>query len=138
MRADRELTKRAGLAICGLAVLVMGGCIFAAAGAGAGGGIYYSGRGVESIVTSPVDRTYSAAEQAFAQLGIRQTKTSTEQAGASDRREINGASADREVTVTLLTEGSGTKIQVVARKSAVTWDKDFARTILARIVALAG
>lgn len=138
MRADRERAKRAGLAVCGLAVLVMAGCIVAAAGAGAGGGIYYSGRGVESIVTTPVDRTYSAAEQAFAQLGIRQTKTSTEQAGASDRREINGASADREVTVTLLTEGTGTKIQVVARKSAVTWDKDFARTILARIVALAG
>ena len=82
MRADRERTKRAGPAVLGLAVLAMGGCVFAAAGAGAGGGIYYSGRGVESIVTTPVDRTYSAAEQAFAQLGIHQTKTSTEQEGA--------------------------------------------------------
>jgi len=138
MSADRARTKRAGLVALGLAVLVMGGCIFAAAGAGAGGGIYYSGRGVESIVTTPVERTYSAAEQAFEQLGIQRTNTSTEQEGASDRREINGASADREVTVTLRTEGSGTKIQVVARTSAVTWDKDFARTILARIVALSG
>ena len=138
MSAVRERTKRAGPAALGLAVLVMGGCVFAAAGAGAGGGIYYSGRGVESIVTTPVDRTYSAAEQALDQLGIQRTKTSAEQEGASDRREIDGASADREVTVTLLTEGSGTKIQVVARKSAVTWDKDLARAILARIVALTG
>src|SRR5512135_1144769 len=138
MSADRERAKRAGLAALGLALLGMGGCVVAAAGAGAGGGIYYSGRGVESVVTTPVDRTYSAAEQAFAQLGIHQTKTSAEQEGALDRREINGASADREVTVTLVTEGSGTKVQVVARKSAVTWDKDLARTILARIVALTG
>lgn len=138
MSAGRERTRRAGPAILGLAVLVMSGCVFAAAGAGAGGGIYYSGRGVESIVTTPVERTYSAAQQAFEQLGIQQTKTSTEQEGGSDRREINGAGADREVTVTLRTEGSGTKIQVVARKSPVTWDKAFARAILARIVALAG
>jgi hypothetical protein len=129
---------KVGLVTLGLAVLATSGCLFAAAGAGAGGGIYYSGRGVESIVTTPVERTYSAAEQAFEQLGIQRTKTSAEQEGASDRREINGASADREVTVTLRTEGSGTKIQVVARTSAVTWDKDFARTILARIVALTG
>jgi hypothetical protein len=71
------------------------------------------GRGVESIATTSVDRTYSAAEQAFAQLGIQRTKMSAEQEGASDRREISGASPDREVTVTLHSEGSGTKIQVV-------------------------
>ena len=129
---------KVGLVTLGLAVLATSGCLFAAAGAGAGGGIYYSGRGVESIVTTPVERTYSAAERAFEQLGIQQTKTSAEQEGATDRREINGAASDREVTVTLRTEGSGTKIQVVARTSAVTWDKDFARTILARIVALTG
>lgn len=138
MSADRERTRRAGLAVLGLAVLVMGGCIFAAAGAGAGGGIYYSGRGVESHVTTPVDRTYSAAEQAFEQLGIQQTKTSAEQEGVTDKRQIIGASNDRDVTVTLQSEGGGTHIQVVAKKSAVTWDEDFARTILERIVALTG
>lgn len=118
--------------------LLTAACVFAAAGAGAGGGIYYKGRGVESLVTAPVDQTYSAAEHALAQLGIRRTKTRAEQEGGTDRRELRGAGAEREVTVTLRTETGGTRIQVVARKSAVTWDKEFARTILARIVALSG
>jgi uncharacterized protein DUF3568 len=138
MSISRKALTRLVVTALTLSVGTTAGCLFAAAGAGAGGGIYYQGRGVESLVTSPVDRTYSAAEQAFAQLGIQRTKTSVEQEGATDRREINGAGADREVTVTLRTESGGTRIQVVARKSAVTWDKDFARTVLARIVALSG
>ena len=34
--------------------------------------------------------------------------------------------------------GDGAHVEVVARKSAVTWDKEFARNMLERIVALAG
>jgi hypothetical protein len=69
-------------------------------------------------------------------MGINQKKTSTAQEGEKDKREIDGATADRDVTVTIQTEGPGSRVQVVVRKSAVTWDKDFARTILQRIVAL--
>jgi hypothetical protein len=116
--------------------LALGGCLFAAAGAGAGGGIYFNDRGVGSVVTAPVAKTSSAAQQAFQEMGIDQKKTSTEQEGAKDKREIDGSTADRDVSVTIQTEGTGSRIQVVVRKSAVTWDKDFARTILQRIVAL--
>jgi len=116
--------------------LALGGCLFAAAGAGAGGGIYFFDRGVGSVVTAPVAKASSATQQTFQEMGINQKKTSTEQQGDKDKREIDGATADRDVTVTIQTEGTGSRIQVVARKSAVTWDKDFARTILQRIVAL--
>jgi hypothetical protein len=34
----------------------------------------------------------------------------------------------------LKTEGSSTRVEVVASKSAVTWDKDMAKNILQRIV----
>lgn len=116
--------------------LAASGCLFAAAGAGAGGGIYFNDRGVGSVVTAPVARASSATEQAFQEMGISQKKTSTTQEGTQDKREIEGSTSDRDVTVSIQTEGSGSRINVVARKSAVTWDKDFARTILQRIVKL--
>ena len=116
--------------------LALGGCLVAAAGAGAGGGIYFNDRGVGSVVTAPVAKASSATEQTFQEMGINQKKTSAEQEGEKDKREIDGSTADRDVTVTIQTEGTGSRIQVVVRKSAVTWDKDFARTILQRIVAL--
>ena len=116
--------------------LAAGGCLFAAAGAGAGGGIYFFDRGVGSVVTAPVAKASSATQQTFQEMGINQKKTSTEQEGEKDKREIDGSTADRDVSVTIQTEGTGSRVQVIVRKSAVTWDKDFARTILQRIVAL--
>ncbi len=116
--------------------LAAGGCLFAAAGAGAGGGIYFSDRGVGSVVTAPVTKASSATEQAFQEMGISQKKSSTTQEGTTDKREIQGSTSERDVTVSIQTEGTGSRISVVARKSAVTWDKDFARRILQRIVAL--
>ena len=124
--------------LAAVAVLITTGCVVAAAGAGAGGGVYFTQRGVESLVAAPVDRASAATEQAFQQLGIRQTKTAVEKQEGQDKREIDGAATDREVAVTLTSAAQGsTRVQVVAKKSAVTWDKDFARSILEKIVALA-
>src|ERR1051325_11695580 len=89
-----------------VAVLSSTGCFLAAAGAGAGGGIYFTQRGVESVVAAPVERASAATEQTFRQLGIRQTKTAAEQEGGQDKREIEGATTDREVAVTLTSENS--------------------------------
>jgi len=123
--------------VVAIAVFASTGCFLAAAGAGAGGGIYFTQRGVESVVAAPVERASAATEQTFRQLEIRQTKTAAEQEVGQDKREIGGATTDREITVTLTSAAQGsTRVQVVARKSAVTWDKDFARTILEKIVAL--
>ena len=121
-----------------VAVLITTGCVVAAAGAGAGGGVYFTQRGVESLVAAPVDRASAATEQAFHELGIRQTKTAVEKVESQNKREIDGAATDREVAVTLTSAAQGsTRVQVVAKKSAVTCDKDFARSILEKIVSLA-
>jgi hypothetical protein len=121
-------------AACGLGIA---GCVVAAAGAGAGGGIYFTQRGVESVVPASLDRTYDATQQAFQQLHVRETKTTAERGGGEEKREVEGAASAREVTVTLTSEGKGsTRVQVIAKKSAVTWDKDFARRLLETIVAL--
>src|SRR5437867_2907798 len=122
-------------AAAGLAAL-SAGCVVAAAGAGAGGGIYFTQRGVESVVPASVERTAAATKQAFDQLRIRQTKVETAQDAAGERREIEGTADDRDIAVTLKPEGtSSTRVQVVAKKSAVTWDKYFARAVLDKIVA---
>jgi uncharacterized protein DUF3568 len=121
------------LALVGL-TLASSGCFLAAAGAGAGGAIYVTDRGAEAQVATPVARTLEAARSAFQEYGIAETKSSTEQDGGIEKRSLEGKTSDREVEVDLRTEGSGTHVGVVVKKSAVTWDKDFAKRILNKIV----
>ena len=118
------------------AALLLAGCVVAAAGAGAGGGIYLTQRGVESVVPVTVERAATATGQAFDQLKIRQTKSQVEQGDDGEKREIEGTAGDREVSITLKVDGNNaTRVQVVVKRSAVTWDKDFARSVLDKIVA---
>lgn len=117
---------------------MLAGCVVAAAGAGAGGGIYLTQRGVESVVPVTVDRAASATDKAFADLKIRRTQLKTEQGDqyGPQKEEVQGTAEDRDISVTLNFESpNSTRVQVVAKKSAVTWDKDYARTILDKIVA---
>ncbi|HEV8356372.1 MAG TPA: DUF3568 family protein [Gemmatimonadales bacterium] len=114
-----------------------GGCILAAAGAGAGGAVYVGDRGVESVVAAPVDRVYEASRQAFKDLGIAETKTSSEQDGGVEKRTLAGTSTDRKVTASLRSQGTGTHVEVVVEKTAVTWDKKFAKRVMEKVVALA-
>jgi len=136
MQWRRLLARLPRWAVAAAAGLVLTGCVVAAAGAGAGGGIYLTQRGVESVVPVPVDRAATATRQAFDQLKIRQTKSQIEQGEQGEGRQVEGTAGDREISVSLKTEtGSSTRVQVVAKKSAVTWDKDFARAVLDHIVA---
>ncbi|HEY9382973.1 MAG TPA: DUF3568 family protein [Gemmatimonadales bacterium] len=125
--------RLAAIALLGT-VVSAGGCFLAAAGAGAGGAIYVTERGVEAQVASPVARTLDATRQAFQEYGITETKSSNEQDGSVEKRSLEGKTSDREVEVDLRSEGSGTHVAVVVKKSMVTWDKDFAKRILNKIV----
>jgi hypothetical protein len=123
-------------AAAGSGTLFLTSCLLAAAGAGAGGAIYFTERGAESIVPVSVERAASATRKAFDELTVRQTSSATEQRQDGEQREIDGAAGARDVSVTLKAQGkNSTRVQVVAKTSAVTWDKDFARTILDKIVA---
>jgi len=134
MRRSSTTLRSQAAASC--AALLLGGCVVAAAGAGAGGGIYFTQRGVESVVPVTVERAATATNQAFGALKIRQTKSQAEQEDDGEKRAIEGAAGDREVNVTLKVEGkNSTRVQVVAKRTAVTWDKDFARSVLDKIVA---
>ena len=134
MRRSSTTLRSQAAASC--AALLLGGCVVAAAGAGAGGGIYFTQRGVESVVPVTVERAATATNQAFGALKIRQMKSQAEQEDDGEKRAIEGAAGDREVNVTLKVEGkNSTRVQVVAKRTAVTWDKDFARSVLDKIVA---
>jgi hypothetical protein len=122
-----------GMLALALALVTSSGCVAAAAG-GLGAGIYYSDRGAESLVVAPIDKVFGAAQQTFQELGITETKSSSETGDNSTQRQLKGTGNDRDVTVTLKTEGSSTRVEVVASKSAVTWDKDLAKSILEKIV----
>jgi len=98
--------------------------------------MYLTQRGVESVVPVSVDRAATATTRAFDELKIHQTKSATEQEADGEQREVEGTAGDREISVTIKAEQTNSsRVQVVAKKSAVTWDKDYARTILDRIVA---
>jgi len=110
------------------------GCILAAAGAGAGSGVYLTSRGVQSVVPSSIDLVASATERAFTGLGIDRTGLEVDDEKGRRIYRGNGAGGDTDVVVTLAVEKSGsTKVEVTARKNAVKWDKDYASTIIERI-----
>jgi len=118
---------------CG--ALASGGCVAAAAGAGAAGAIYVIDRGVETSLLATVPTVEASARRVFGEMGIKETKTGTTQEGGGEKRVLEGTLDDREISVNIETAGTGSKVVVVARKTAVTWDKDLARSILERIVA---
>ena len=114
------------------------GCVVAAAGAGAAAAVHLSDRGAETLISADVPKTEAAARKAFTDLGISETKTRSESSGDSEKRILDGTSPDREITVTISKDGDRSKVEVVARKSAVTWDKDYAREIIQKIISNAG
>lgn len=114
----------------------LSGCLLAAAGAGAGGAIYVTERGAEAQLAAPVPQAFEASRQVFQELSITETRTTTEQStGGGEKRVLQGKTADRDVDVSIQTAGTGSRVEVVAKKSAVTWDKDFAKDVLNKIVA---
>ncbi len=120
----------------GLALIAVQACIVAAAGAGAAAGIHVTSRGVEASLEPNLNRVATAVQATFRDLGIRQTGESSTQSGAE--REFKGEVEDLEVTVTLRAREGRTDVEVVARRSVASWDKDYAREVLGRIIQRTG
>ena len=125
--------RQAAVAV-GLAAGAVGaGACAAAAVAGAAGAIYATTRGVESLVASPIDRVVSSSESVMKDLGIVQDATSSDNGGA--KRELKGKHGDLDVTIQMEQQDTATtKVEVYARKNLAEWDKDYARTVLDKII----
>lgn len=116
-----------------VAAMLLGGCLAVAAGAGAAGAIAWTNRGASSTVASPIDQVYARSTSAFQQSGVTQTGQSTKESGAE--RTLTGTKGDLEVVVDMKrATDSTTDVEVTAQRSPVEWDKDFARSVLERIV----
>lgn len=116
-----------------LAAGSLSGCLLAAAGAGAAGAVAYNKRGAQSDLAVSVDSAFTRASNAFSALMITETGRSTDDSGAT--RRLTGKQGVIDVTVEMKrSTATVTKIEVVARESAVDYDPDFAKTVLNRIL----
>lgn len=129
-------SRRPLLALLAAAAL-SSGCLLAAGGAAAGGGIYYTSRGAEAVLHGDVPAVTEAAREAFGTLGVADNGYRDSDEG--ERREVYGETDDGDVTVTLSprTENA-TKVEVRVKTSAITWDKEMARSILEEIRTIRG
>lgn len=116
-----------------LSSLLLGGCLLAAAGAGAGGGIYLTSRGAETKVDMTVPQLAQRTEAEFRARNIAIQSSKVEKGG--DEREYTGKAGDLDVTVKLKRENpTRSKIEVSARRNLATWDKGYAQDLLAKII----
>lgn len=125
--------RQVGLAMALAATAGVGtGCV-AAAAAGAAGAVYATTRGVGSLVAQPIDKVVTTSESVMKSMSITQTGSSSDDGGAS--RELKGTHGDLDITVHMDRQDSATtKVEVYARKNLAEWDKDYARSVLEKIV----
>ncbi len=128
-RFSRPVTLSAIL----ISIAVLSGCFAAAAGAGAGAGIYLTSRGASSIVQGSVAQVAERTDAAFSAMGIEPVSRTVKEDGSEVT--IEGKTDELEVTVEIEREDSGTSnVQTAARRNLVQWDKEFARSLLERII----
>jgi hypothetical protein len=126
-------TKWARLALTAALLAPAGGCVAAAAGAGAGSAIYLTSRGASSTVKGSVSDVAARTRSVLDGEGITITETKTESEG--DERSFKGTKGDLDVSVDLKRDTpSTTKTEVSARKNLAEWDKDYAKVLLNKIV----
>jgi hypothetical protein len=121
-------------AIIVAAVLPAAGCAAAVVGgAGAATGVYLTSRGAESLAPGSVDQVARRTKTVMNEMDIVLDAQSSEQQGA--KREFKGKKGDLDVTVRLESQSTKTtKVEASARKNLAEWDKDFAQTLVSRIV----
>ncbi len=131
MKGTNMRRARAALLLAALAVAP--GCAAAAlAGAGAATGIHMTGNSAESPVQGSLADVDRRTQAVLAEMGIQVDERKQEPSGF----EYKGSARGMEIRVELdAAQGGTTQVKASARKNAVEWDNDFARDIVARIVA---
>jgi len=125
--------RRLGGPLIALAVAALtSGCLLFAGGAAAGSGIYLTTRGAEAVVHGDVEAVSEAARGALAELDV--DYQGFRDADDGESRDIFGSTEDADVTVAIHRRtDNATRVEVRVKTSAVTWDKEMARTILQEI-----
>ena len=121
----------------GAAVVAGQACTPAAVGAGAGAGAagvaYFTSRGAKAVVKGSPDHLEKASSETLSQKAIPITDQKIENGGA--HRELKGVNAGMDITVTIdRRDDSTSEVEVSVRKNAVTWDKQYAESLLNAII----
>ena len=119
------------MAVLASGIASAGGCLAAAAGAGAGAGIYLTSQGASGVVDASVGTVAGRVPGVLRDLGITVTGHNEQNSGAE--HEWMGTRGDEEIHVQVKAQGGRAEVSASARKNMAEWDKDFARTIVARI-----
>ena len=129
----RTWTKVAQAAVLALGVSTAGGCVAAAvAGAGAGAGVYLTSQGASGNVRTSAATVAGRVPGALSALGVTVTGHKVDNGG--NEHEWTGTRGDEEIHVQVKANDTGTtEVTASAKKNMAEWDKDFARTIVARI-----
>ena len=102
-------------------------------GSSGGGYALTSSGGVGMTIDKPIDRVAASVQSTFTDQAIEVTETSNKTEG--DKRDIKGKKGDLDVHVELSYNGAGsTKAEVTVRKNVVTYDKDYAHTLMDLII----
>jgi hypothetical protein len=127
---------RSVVVLLALGAAALGGqaCVpAAAAGAGAASAVYLTSRGAKAQVKGSTQEVEADSRKVLSEQAVQITDEKIENSGA--HRELQGKKGDLDVTVTIDRKDDKTSdVEVSARRSAVTWDKDYARSLLSSIV----
>jgi hypothetical protein len=115
------------------AMLLLAGCMAAAAGAGAAAAIHMTGNSAHSEIAASTAQVDGWTQAVLGEMGVT-VHSRTEK---TDGFEYRGTGpGDREVSVDVEASGVGmTSVTASARRSPVEWDNDFARDLVRRIAA---
>jgi hypothetical protein len=122
------------LAALGAAAAFGQACVpAAAAGAGAASAVYLTSRGAKAQVKGSTEQVEADSRKVLSEQAVQITDEKIQNGG--QKRELQGKKGDLDVTVSINRHDDKTsEVEVTARRSAVTWDKDYAQSILSSIV----
>ena len=90
-------------------------------------------RGVDSDVKGSVSSVTDRTRDVFKQQGIVQTGASSDDSGM--QQTLKGKKGSMQVEVKLRSTGENeTHVDVIAKQSELSWNKDFAQKLLSKIV----
>jgi hypothetical protein len=114
----------------------LSGCAAAVIGAGAGGAgmAAYTERGAKADLKGNVASLRSHTEEAFREKGLKVYEKTTRNGGTEEV--IRGKSGNFDVTATLAASGENlVHVDIVAREGDFKWNKDYAKDLLAKVIA---
>ena len=86
---------------------LLGGCLVAAAGAGAGGAVYVTERDAEATLPASVAAVEASAKRTFGEMGITEKRTIAEEGSGGLKRTLEGTLDDRDISVAIQNAGTG-------------------------------